>query len=111
MTPTHLPTRRTLLTLGLSAAGTLALGGCAPATTRNPPDTKTTYPRPTQSFDIGGQYDYDGVIRLDTYEKHGKYVPATTEHPAQNVPKPIMPDYINEYSNDGMYAAIWLRKN
>ena len=104
MNSTHLPTRRTFLTLGLGI-GTLALGACAP-TTRSAPKARATYPKPTQSFDIGSKYDYDGPVRLDTYEKHGKFIPATTEHPAQNVPKPLMPDYINEYSNNGFYASI-----
>ena len=108
MNSTHLPTRRTFLTLGFGI-GTLALGACAP-TTRSAPKARATYPKPTQSFDIGSKYDYDGPVRLDTYEKHGKFIPATTEHPAQNVPKPLMPDYINEYSSDGMYAfiAYWM---
>ena len=108
MNSTHLPTRRAFLTFGLGI-GTLALGACAP-TTRSAPKARATYPKPTQSFDIGSKYDYDGPVRLDTYEKHGKFIPATTEHPAQNVPKPLMPDYINEYSSDGMYAfiAYWM---
>ena len=104
MNSTHLPTRRTFLTFGLGI-GTLALSACAP-TTRSAPKARATYPKPTQSFDIGSKYDYDGSVRLDTYEKHGKFIPATTDHPAQNVPKPLKPDYINEYSNNGFYASI-----
>lgn len=104
MNSTHLPTRRAFLTFGLGI-GTLALGACAP-TTRSAPKARATYPKPTQSFDIGSKYDYDGPVHLDTYEKHSKFIPATTDHPAQNVPKPLMPDYINEYSNNGFYASI-----
>ena len=109
MSSVHLPTRRTILTLGLTAT-TMTLSGCAPST-RTKEKPNPSYPSPTQTFMLNKDKNgYDGVIRLDTYEKHGKFIPATTEHPAQNVPKPLMPDYINEYSSDGMYAfiAYWM---
>ena len=109
MSSVHLPTRRTILTLGLTAT-TITLSGCAPST-RTKEKPSPSYPSPTQTFMLNKDKNgYDGVIRLDTYEKHGKFIPATTEHPAQNVPKPLMPDYINEYSSDGMYAfiAYWM---
>ena len=109
MSSVHLPTRRTVLTLGLTAT-TITLSGCAPST-RSQEKPSPSYPSPTQTFMLNKDKNgYDGVIRLDTYEKHGKFIPATTEHPAQNVPKPLMPDYINEYSSDGMYAfiAYWM---
>ena len=105
MSSAHLPTRRTILTLGLTAT-TITLSGCAPST-RSQEKPSPSYPSPTQTFMLNKDKNgYDGVIRLDTYEKHGKFIPATTEHPAQNVPKPLMPDYINEYSNNGFYASI-----
>ena len=105
MSSVHLPTRRTILTLGLTAT-TMTLSGCAPST-RTKEKPNPSYPSPTQTFMLNKDKNgYDGVIRLDTYEKHGKFIPATTEHPAQNVPKPLMPDYINEYSNNGFYASI-----
>lgn len=105
MSSVHLPTRRTILTLGLTAT-TITFSGCAPST-RTIEKPSPSYPSPTQTFMLNKDKNgYDGVIRLDTYEKHGKFIPATTEHPAQNVPKPLMPDYINEYSNNGFYASI-----
>jgi len=81
MSSVHLPTRRTILTLGLTAT-TITLSGCAPST-RTKEKPSPSYPSPTQTF------------MLNT---------------AQNVPKPLMPDYINEYSSDGMYAfiAYWM---
>ena len=77
MSSVHLPTRRTILTLGLTAT-TITLSGCAPSTR--------------------------------TIEKSGKYAPATHDHKALNVPKPLKPEYINEYSHDGICAflAYWI---
>ena len=49
---------------------------------------------------------YKGTVKLDKYEKNGEYVPATAEKKAQNVPKPIMPEKVQELSIDGIYALI-----
>lgn len=110
MNSTHLPTRRTFLALGLGI-GTLALGACAPST-RTIEKPSPSYPSPTQSFVREPEYGYgyDGIIRLDNYEKSGKYTPATHDHKALNVPKPLKPEYINEYSHDGICAflAYWI---
>ena len=50
---------------------------------------------------------YQGKVN---YEKSGKYTPATHDHKALNVPKPLKPEYINEYSHDGICAflAYWI---
>ena len=110
MSSVHLPTRRTILTLGLTAT-TITLSGCAPST-RSQEKPSPSYPSPTQSFVREPEYGYgyDGIIRLDNYEKSGKYTPATHNHKALNVPKPLKPEYINEYSHDGICAflAYWI---
>ena len=111
MNSTHLPTRRTILALGLSISGTFMLSSCArPEGRTSQYEYSEVYPTPSQTFEQNRGADYSGTIQLGTYEKHGKYVPGTQEHKAQNVPKPLQPHYINEYSSDGMYAflAYWV---
>lgn len=49
---------------------------------------------------------YKGKVTFDNFEKTGEYVPATAEKKAQNVPKPIMPEKVQELSIDGIYALI-----
>jgi len=49
---------------------------------------------------------YKGKVAFDNFEKNGEYVPATAEKKAQNVPKPIMPEKVQELSIDGIYALI-----
>ena len=53
-----------------------------------------------------GKKSYKGTVKLDKYEKNGEYVPATAEKKAQNVPKPLMPEKVQELSIDGIYALI-----
>ena len=49
---------------------------------------------------------YKGTVKLDKYEKNGEYVPATAEKKAQNVPKPIAPEKMNEATIEGMYEFL-----
>ena len=49
---------------------------------------------------------YKGKVTFDNFEKNGEYVPATAEKKAQNVPKPLMPEKVQELSIDGIYALI-----
>ena len=49
---------------------------------------------------------YKGAVKLDKYEKNGEYVPATAEKKAQNVPKPIVPEKMNEATIEGMYEFL-----
>ena len=49
---------------------------------------------------------YQGKVTFDNFEKTGEYVPATAEKKAQNVPKPIMPEKVQELSIDGIYALV-----
>ncbi|MBF1661011.1 MAG: imidazole glycerol phosphate synthase [Rothia mucilaginosa] len=49
---------------------------------------------------------YKGAVKLDKYEKNGEYVPATAEKKAQNVPKPVVPEKMNEATIEGMYEFL-----
>ena len=53
-----------------------------------------------------GKKSYKGTVKLDKYEKNGEYVPATAEKKAQNVPKPIAPEKMNEATIEGMYEFL-----
>lgn len=57
-----------------------------------------------------GKKSYKGAVKLDKYEKNGEYVPATAEKKAQNVPKPVVPEKMNEATVEGMYQFLsyWL---
>ena len=57
-----------------------------------------------------GKKSYKGTVKLDKYEKDGEYVPATAEKKAQNVPKPVVPEKMNEATVEGMYQFLsyWL---
>jgi len=60
---------------------------------------------PEQKFD-----DYvdsgssSGLLVYTAYERKGRYVPATEEHSAQNVPYPVLQPGIDEYSRGGFYT-------
>ena len=49
---------------------------------------------------------YKGTVKLDKYEKNGEYVPATAEKKAQNVPKPVVPEKMNEATVECMYEFL-----
>ncbi|EHB87992.1 hypothetical protein HMPREF0737_01115 [Rothia mucilaginosa M508] len=53
-----------------------------------------------------GKKSYKGTVKLDKYEKNGEYVPATAEKKAQNVPKPVVPEKMNEATIEGMYEFL-----
>lgn len=57
-----------------------------------------------------GKKSYKGTVKLDKYKKNGEYVPATAEKKAQNVPKPVVPEKMNEATVEGMYQFLsyWL---
>lgn len=57
-----------------------------------------------------GKKSYKGTVKLDKYEKNGEYVPAAAEKKAQNVPKPVVPEKMNEATVEGMYQFLsyWL---
>lgn len=81
-------TRRAVLT-GIAATGATALGACASS----------------QLTDIRG--DYSGEIKFDSYDTSaGTYEPATREHRAKNVPKPVKPANIDNKTVAGIYSAL-----
>ena len=51
--------------------------------------------------------DYGTTIKNDKYDTSaGAYEPATREHPAKNIPKPVLDDKAKENSADGFYANL-----
>lgn len=53
------------------------------------------------SASAGGSSEksYLGPVKFDNYEKKGEYIPADETHKAQNVPKPLPPANMQEYSS------------
>ena len=59
---------------------------------------------PTEKFDgLAKQGDSTGLLIYTAYERNGRYVPATEEHAAQNVPYPVLQPGMNEYNRGGFY--------
>ena len=91
--------------VGLAAA----LSACA-RTVHPPVDTaasESASASPSASSTLpSANKSYQGKVTFDNFEKNGEYVPATAEKKAQNVPKPIMPEKVQELSIDGIYALI-----
>ena len=59
---------------------------------------------PTEKFDeLVKQGDSTGLLVYTAYERNGRYVPATEEHAAQNVPYPVLQPGMNEYNRGGFY--------
>ena len=61
---------------------------------------------PSASASSSAKKSYKGAVKLDKYEKNGEYVPATAEKKAQNVPKPVVPEKMNEATIEGMYEFL-----
>ena len=58
----------------------------------------------TEKFDeLVKQGDSTGLLIYTAYERNGRYVPATEEHAAQNVPYPVLQPGMNEYNRGGFY--------
>ena len=97
---------------GVGGVGLAAvLSACA--RTVHPPvdtaasDSASTSASPSASPALpSANKSYKGKVTFDNFEKNGEYVPATAEKKAQNVPKPIMPEKVQELSIDGIYALI-----
>ena len=59
---------------------------------------------PTEKFDeLAKQGDSTGLLVYTAYERNGRYMPATEEHAAQNVPYPVLQPGMNEYNRGGFY--------
>lgn len=52
---------------------------------------------------LAEQGDSSGLLVYTAYERSGRYVPATEEHAAQNVPYPVLQPGMNEYNRGGFY--------
>lgn len=52
---------------------------------------------------LAEQGDSSGLLVYTAYERNGRYVPATEERAAQNVPYPVLQPGIDEYSRGGFY--------
>ena len=96
--PAHYLTRRSAL--GVIGAGSAAavLAACS-----------TSNSNGGGGSDSSMREDYSGEIKFEKFDTSaGKYEPATREHPAKNVPKPIKPDNQNDKSVEGFYQNIAL---
>jgi len=59
---------------------------------------------PNEKFDeLVKQGDSTGLLVYTAYERNGRYMPATEEHAAQNVPYPVLQPGMNEYNRGGFY--------
>lgn len=52
---------------------------------------------------LAEQGDSSGLLVYTAYERSGRYVPATEERAAQNVPYPVLQPGMNEYNRGGFY--------
>ena len=50
--------------------------------------------------------DFEGPLVYTAYESRGEFVPATEEHPAQNVPYPVPQPEMYEYSPQGFHTFM-----
>ena len=59
---------------------------------------------PAEKFDeLVKQGDSTGLLVYTAYKRNGRYVPATEERAAQNVPYPVLQPGMNEYNRGGFY--------
>lgn len=94
--------------LGVGGVGLAAVLGACARTVHPPADISASdSASPSASPTLpSANKSYKGKVTFDNFEKTGEYVPATAEKKAQNVPKPIMPEKVQELSIDGIYALI-----
>ena len=94
--------------LGAGGVGLAAVLSACARTVHPPVDTaasESASPSASPALPSANK-SYKGKVTFDNFEKNGEYVPATAEKKAQNVPKPIMPEKVQELSIDGIYALI-----
>jgi len=56
-----------------------------------------------KSVGLSNRVDSTGLLAYPAYERNGRYVPATEERAAQNVPYPVLQPGMNEYNRGGFY--------
>lgn len=94
--PAHYLTRRSALGVIGAGSAAAALAACS-----------TSNSNGGGGSDSSKRDDYSGEIKFEKFDTSaGNYEPATREHPAKNVPKPIKPDNLNEKSVEGFYQNI-----
>ena len=94
--PAHYLTRRSALGVIGAGSAAAALAACS-----------TSNSNGGGGSDSSKRDDYSGEVKYDKFDTSaGNYEPATREHPAKNVPKPIKPDNLNEKSVEGFYQNI-----
>ena len=94
--PAHYLTRRSALGVIGAGSAAAALAACS-----------TSNSNGGGGSDSSQRDDYSGEVKYDKFDTSaGNYEPATREHPAKNVPKPIKPDNLNEKSVESFYQNI-----
>ncbi|WP_314335522.1 DUF6318 family protein [Rothia dentocariosa] len=94
--PAHYLTRRSALGVIGGGSAAVALAACS-----------TSNSSGGGGSDSSKRDDYSGEVKFDKFDTSaGNYEPATREHPAKNVPKPIKPDNLNDKSVEGFYQNI-----
>lgn len=80
--PAHYLTRRSALGVFGAGSAAVALAACS-----------TSNSNGGGGSDSSKRDDYSGEVKFEKFDTSaGNYEPATREHPAKNVPKPIKPD-------------------
>ena len=93
--PAHYLTRRSALGVIGAGSAAAALAACSTSNSNG------------GGSDSSKRDDYSGEVKYDKFDTSaGNYEPATREHPAKNVPKPIKPDNLNEKSVESFYQNI-----
>ena len=87
---------------GSSASASATVSGAASSSA-----SASASPSPTDGHTPGS---YVGPIKFNNYERNGTYIAANADAPAQNVPKPLIPEKMKENSPEGAYALMgyWL---
>lgn len=111
--------RRTVATLSVGAAGVIvgqSVGLFDSDETRTEKRKKKIQEERDQPFiRLEPAEKYDALLSLGpsygpliytAYERKGRFIPATEEQPAQNVPYPVMQPGIDAYNRGGLYIFI-----
>ena len=114
-----LVSRRTVATLSVGAAGVIvgqSVGLFDSDETRTEKRKKKNQEERDQPFiRLEPAEKYDALLSLGSsygpliytaYERKGRFIPATEEQPAQNVPYPVMQPGIDAYNRGGLYIFI-----
>lgn len=105
--------RRALAVAGVSTLGALIVGRQAGILATNEEkqevrllkrDKVLASLEPIEKYqNLAEQGDSSGLLVYTAYERNGRYVPATEEHAAQNVPYPVLQPGMNQYNRGGFY--------